>query len=455
VSRWQTTALGRRLTVATALALIWWCQPLRADTLNEGLVAAYLSNPDLEAARAEQRANDELVPQALSGWRPQVFAGGGLQRQWGQTDVGDLDLTTKSTSLTVSQSLYAGGATIANTSRAENLVSAGRAQLVATEEQVLLNSVTAYVAAWRDRAVLDLALNNEQRLRRQLQATRDRFQVGEVARTDVAQAEASLAGARSDVEVAKANLAASNATYRQVIGKDPVKLTDPTPLKRLPATLDQSQAIAQSNPSITAASFQLFAARDNVDVAFANLLPSLDLQGQLEYADDPQVSLSWERRATIGLNLSVPLYQGGAEYSRVRQNRQIAQQRRKDLESSNRSVQASVTTAWEGLLAATAAIESLKAEVKANDIALEGVQQEALVGSRTVLDVLDAEQALFVSQVNLVRARASEVTASYQLKSAIGELTVMALDLPVDPYNPELYYNAVRNRLFGIDDYTG
>jgi TolC family type I secretion outer membrane protein len=455
VSRWQTTALGRRLTVATALALIWWCQPLRADTLNEGLVAAYLSNPDLEAARAEQRANDELVPQALSGWRPQVFAGGGLQRQWGQTDVGDLDLTTKSTSLTVSQSLYAGGATVANTSRAENLVSAGRAQLVATEEQVLLNSVTSYVAAWRDRAVLDLALNNEQRLRRQLQATQDRFQVGEVARTDDAQAEASLAGARSDVEVAKANLAASNATYRQVIGKDPVKLTDPTPLKRLPATLDQSQAIAQSNPSITAASFQLFAARDNVDVAFANLLPSLDLQGQLEYADDPQVSLSWERRATIGLNLSVPLYQGGAEYSRVRQNRQIAQQRRKDLESSNRSVQASVTTAWEGLLAATAAIESLKAEVKANDIALEGVQQEALVGSRTVLDVLDAEQALFVSQVNLVRARASEVTASYQLKSAVGELTVMALDLPVDPYNPELYYNAVRNRLFGIDDYTG
>ncbi|HET6469918.1 MAG TPA: TolC family outer membrane protein [Geminicoccaceae bacterium] len=446
---------GWRISLTLAAWLGVWCPPLAAETLEQSLIAAYLANPELEAGRAQQRANDELVPQALGDWRPRLFANTGIQRNAGRSSVGDLDLTTRASSLTLSQSLYAGGGTVAATSRAENLVSAGRADLVALEQAILLDAVDAYVAAWRDRAVLELARVNQQRLERQLQATRDRFEVGELARTDVAQAEARLSRAISDVTQAGAALAGADASFLQVIGREPRDLADPVRLRGLPASVAEAQAIAEANPNVTAASFRLLAARDDVDVAFADLLPSLDLEGRLQYADDPQTTVDWSRSASIGLNLSVPLYQGGAEYSRVRQSRQTVQQRRQNLEAAHRGVQAAVATAWDNLLAATAAIRSFEDEVRANEIAVEGVEQEAQAGLRTTLDVLDAQQELFTSQVNLVRARAVEVVASYQLKSAIGELTVADLALPVEPYDPLLHYARTRNRLFGIDDRPG
>ena len=425
--------------------------PALADTLNEALVAAYLGNPDLDAERARLRATDELVPQALSGWRPQVFIDSSYQVLRGQNSQGDLDANTTSNALSVRQNVYAGGGTKAQTSRAENLVRAGRADLVAREQSVLLSAVNAYASAWRDLAVLDLALSNERVLRRQLQQTRDQFSVGEVARTDVAQAEAGVSRAQSDVEQAKANLAASNASFKQVVGREPRQLADPMRLTDLPASIEEAQAIAESNPNIISATHQLFAARDDVDVAFANLLPSLDVVGDVGYQDEPRNGVNYQRSATIGVALSVPLYQGGAEYSRVRQNRETVQQQRSALESTNRAVQANATTTWEQLQAASAAVQSFRDEVRANQVAFEGVNQEQLVGLRTVIDVLDAQQDLFTSQVNLVRARAIEVLASYQLRAATGQLTVQDLDLPVAPYEPEGYYNRNRSRLFGLD----
>ena len=425
--------------------------PALADTLNEALVAAYLGNPDLDAERARLRATDELVPQALSGWRPQVFIDSSYQVLRGQNSQGDLDANTTSNALSVRQNVYAGGGTKAQTSRAENLVRAGRADLIAREQSVLLSAVNAYASAWRDLAVLDLALSNERVLRRQLQQTRDQFSVGEVARTDVAQAEAGVSRAQSDVEQAKANLAASNASFKQVVGREPRQLADPMRLTDLPASIEEAQAIAESNPNIISATHQLFAARDDVDVAFANLLPSLDVVGDVGYQDEPRNGVNYQRSATIGVALSVPLYQGGAEYSRVRQNRETVQQQRSALESTNRAVQANATTTWEQLQAASAAVQSFRDEVRANQVAFEGVNQEQLVGLRTVIDVLDAQQDLFTSQVNLVRARAIEVLASYQLRAATGQLTVQDLDLPVAPYEPEGYYNRNRSRLFGLD----
>ena len=425
--------------------------PALADTLNEALVAAYLGNPDLDAERARLRATDELVPQALSGWRPQVFIDSSYQVLRGQNSQGDLDANTTSNALSVRQNVYAGGGTKAQTSRAENLVRAGRADLVAREQSVLLSAVNAYASAWRDLAVLDLALSNERVLRRQLQQTRDQFSVGEVARTDVAQAEAGVSRAQSDVEQAKANLAASNASFKQVVGREPRQLADPMRLTDLPASIEEAQAIAESNPNIISATHQLFAARDDVDVAFANLLPSLDVVGDVGYQDEPRNGVNYQRSATIGVALSVPLYQGGAEYSRVRQNRETVQQQRSALESTNRAVQANATTTWEQLQAASAAVQSFRDEVRANQVAFEGVNQEQLVGLRTVIDVLDAQQDLFTSQVNLVRARAIEVLASYQLRAATGQLTVQDLDLPVAPYEPEGYYTRNRSRLFGLD----
>ena len=218
----------------------------------------------------------------------------------------------------------------------------------------------------------------------------------------------------------------------------------------LPKTQADARALAESNPDIVGATFDLYAARDGVDVAFSNLLPSLDLQASVEYADQPTASLEWSRSALVGLQLSIPLYQGGGEYSQVRQNKQRVRQARDQLEDTNRSVQQVVAASWERLLAATAAIDAFRAEIRANQIALEGVQQEALVGARTVLDVLDAEQALFESQVSLVRAGREEVLASYQLKLAVGQLTVDGLELPTQAFNPVAYYQANRTRLFGL-----
>lgn len=452
----STVGRGRRVIGSTLAAILASATfvvpiPVRGDTLNEALVSSYLGNPDLNAERARLRATDELVPQALSGWRPQVFIDSSYQSLRGQNSQGDIDANTTSNSLSVRQNLYAGGGTKAQTSRAENLVQAGRADLVARQQQVLLSAVNAYTSAWRDLAVLDLALNNERVLRRQLQQTRDQFAVGEVARTDVAQAEAGVSRARSDVEQAKANLAASNASYKQVIGRDPRQLADPMRLTTLPATLAEAQTIAESNPNIVAATHQLFAARDSVDVAFANLLPSLDVVGDVGYQDEPRHGVNYQRQASIGVALSVPLYQGGAEYSQVRQNRETVQQQRNTLESTNRAVQANTTTSWEQLQAAAAAVQSFRDEVRANQVAFEGVNQEQLVGLRTVIDVLDAQQDLFTSQVNLVRARAIEVVASYQLRAAVGQLTVQELSLPVAAYEPEAYYVRNRSRLFGLD----
>lgn len=426
--------------------------PLAAATLQDAFVAAYLTSPRIEAGRARLRQANELVPQALSGWRPQVFLDGGIEGVDAETDIGSANRTSPQASLSVRQNLYAGGGTVAATNQAENQVQAERQRLVALEQTVLLDVVDAYTAVWRDQSVLELALNNEQRLRRQLEATRDRFSVGEVARTDVAQAEARLARARADIETAKADLAASRALYKRVVGEEPRNLKEPAALKRLPRSLADAQAIAAANPEIIAATFDLYAARDAVDVQLADLLPSLDLQAESSYADQPSSQLRWQRQNAVGLNLSIPLYQGGGEYAEVRQSRQRARELRDQLEESYRTVQQAVNASWDRLLAAEASIEAFREEVRANRIALEGVEQEALVGARTVLDVLDAEQELFTSEVNLVRAVREEILASYQVKQAVGELTVANLALPVEPYDPAVEYRAARTRLFGLSE---
>ena len=451
--------IGQLRGSVAALALAAGSLAVAADqaaavTLREAMVTTYLTSPRLEAGRSELRQVDELVPQALSGYRPSLFLDGGVEEVEADAKVegvtGSQNRTTNQVGLTLRQNLYAGGGTQASVSRAENLVRAQRAKLFALEQQVLLDAVDAYTAAFRDQVVLDLALNNEERLTRQLEATRDRFEVGEVARTDVAQAEARLSRARADVEVAKADLASSRAFYERVIGQEPIKLDEPKVLADLPRTEDETRAFAAENPDIVAATFDLYATRDEVDVAFADLLPSLDLQGEVAYVDEPTASIDRSRSASLGVTLSIPLYQGGGEYARVREVRQRVRQRRDELETAHRSVQELVTSSWERLRAATASIDAFNSEVRANQIALEGVQQEALVGSRTVLDVLDAEQELFTSQVNLVRASREEILASYQLKLAVGQLTVEGLELPIEPFDAVAYYDRNRARLFGL-----
>jgi outer membrane protein len=424
---------------------------LAAQTLEDALVAAYLTNPNLEAQRAALRATDELVPQALDGWRPTLGVDSGVAYNDVDSSVGSDTFTSTSNSLTLDQELYSGGETVANTERAERLVRLERARLQAIEQDVLLDAVTVYTNLLAAQAVLDFAIQNETRLTRQLQATRDRFEVGEVTRTDVAQSEARLSGATADRVQAEGALSVAEADYRRVINQEPGTLVVPQPLGALPANELEAQQLSEvANPNVVAAQFDLAAARSEVDVARSALLPRLSVRGELTYTDDPTATLEWRRDAILGANLRVPLYQGGGEYARVRQTKQTVRQRQNDLEATFRAVRNEVTNAWESLVTATTRIDSIAAQVRASEIAVEGSRQEALVGQRTTLDVLDQENDLFQAQVDLVQARRDQIVASYRLKAAIGELTVVGIGLPVEPYESEAYYANVRNRWIGL-----
>ncbi len=434
-------------------------------TIQDALAQAYSTNPTLQTARAQLRATDEGVPQALSGWRPTVIiastAGGVVGDITGLAGVPPVSVTTRNNrpvdtnQLTVTQPLYSGGATRANTNRADNQVFGQRGRLLASEQTVFTNVVNSYVNVIQSQQTLQLNINNEQVLTRQLQATNDRFRVGEITRTDVAQAEAALAGARATRQTSEGNLQIARSQYRQFVGELPDQLVEPQPLK-LPVK-NQAEAVqlaAQNNPNVVAALFDDAAARDNIDVQFSALMPQLSLQGQAAQLDGTTVVGENSRSAQLIVSASIPLYQGGAEYSRVRQARQQQQQTRKTLDDVRRQAVQQAAQAWETLVSSRATIDSDRSAIRANQIALEGVQREAIVGSRTTLDVLNAEQALLNSRVTLVQNLASYLNASYAVAAAIGRLTARDLALKVPLYDETAYYNAVRQKLFGTGDYA-
>ncbi len=430
-----------------------------AESLEEALVSAYQNNPTLLAERATLRATDEGVARALSGWRPTVLIEGdaGFSQTEttsvtsGITSTTDSSLQPRSFSLSVTEPLYRGGRTSAETQSAENLVDSGRAELAETEQRVLLDAVTAYMDVLRNLAVVELNGNNERVLERQHQAARDRFEVGEVTRTDVAQAEARVAQARADRIGAEGDLISSRATYRQFIGDLPGRLEWPARIGNVPASeRDALQAASTANPTIISADFAELAARDDIDVAISDLLPQVSLRGAYDLQYD--ISSFTEELGTLSLSaiVTVPLYQSGAEHSAVRRSKQIASQRRLEFEEARRAVFEEVTRAWESLITARAQIVAFQSQVGAAELALDGVEQEALVGLRTTLDVLDAEQEVFAAQVNLVRAEHDAVVSSYWVKATIGELTAEALGLPVERYDADAHYRNVSGKWFGL-----
>ena len=431
-------------------------------TLAQALAATYLYQPVLRAARAQLRATDEDVPQALAGWKPTVIVAGtagygdGVTRQF-LGSVGafqnlrtDRDIGTAQTTLT--QPLYTGGKVRANVNRATDLVMAQRANLMAQEETSFANAVNAYVGVISAQQTLALNINNENVLREQLQATNDQFRVGEVTRTDVAQAEASLATAIAQVQTAQGTLQTERATYTQFIGYEPPPdLAEPQPL-RLPARTEQQAVImaAANNPAVIAAQFNDAAAKNQIEAAFAALLPQVSFQGQLFQSNNASIRLDQANGYTALLSVSVPLYQGGAEYSAVRQARQTEQQESQLIGDAQRTAVQNTINGWETLIAARAAADSTRTAIRANEIALVGVEREHLVGTRTTLDVLNAQQALLSSQVTLVNNLAQLVTASYALAQAVGRLTARDLDLPVPFYDETAYFNQVKNKWAGI-----
>lgn len=451
-----TVKMAKRLVSLVALLSIGGAMPVWAESLQDALSTAYATNPTLDAQRAALRATDEEIAKALSGWRPTVVINGAAgftsleSKTLNGTDSDDI--RPWSLSLQGSQPLYRGGRTLAETSAADNQVQAGRGQLTSVEQSVLLAVVQSYVAVITNQAVVELNQKNVEVLRRELEASQDRFRVGEVTRTDVAQSEARLAEAISQLEVANADLDASRQGYERVVGNAPGTLAALPPLPALPPSSEEARAIAVAeNPDLITARYVEAAARDGVDIAVSTLLPQVDLVAELSRQDDQSPSVDRTDAATVQIQATVPLYQSGAEYATIRQNQQTASQRLSQVTETQRSVIESASNAYDQLEAARGVITAQKQAVAANSLALEGVRQEASVGARTVLDVLNAEQELLNSQVSLVRAQGDEYTAAFTLLSAVGRLTAQNLNLSGDRYDPGKHYDETRGRWFGFD----
>ena len=462
----------------------------QAQTLQDALTSAYNTNPQLQAERATLRATDENVPQALANWRPTVQISGseGIDHNSQHQDCSKLSLginpctgasasltpaqlaaiglgsspnTLNSTAnlspqtqaLTVSQPIYRGGRTEAQTEQAMNLVRSERAHLSSIEETVLLSAVTDYMNVVRDQATLDLNINNEQVLRRQLEAAQDRFRVGEVTRTDVAQAEAAYAAAIAGRQQAAGNLQISRSAYERDIGQAPGKLAPPSGVPELPTSRDEVTALAtDTNPDVISAQFAQQAAEDNIRVVRGQLLPTISLNASAQRLSETQGAGKVIDDFSLTGQLTMPLYEGGAIYSQSRQASQTAAQRRSQVDNARVTAVQQAAQAWEQLVSDRAQITSEQSQIKANEIALDGVQQEASVGSRTVLDILNAEQILFQSRVNLVTSQHDEVVAEFALASALGRLTAKQLNLPVVFYDPQEHFDAVRDKWIGFGE---
>ncbi|HXV23949.1 MAG TPA: TolC family outer membrane protein [Alphaproteobacteria bacterium] len=439
------------LTVLVTMAALG-SRPAAAQSLTEVLATTYTTNPQLLAGRAELRATNEFLPQALSGWRPVIAGTANVGESWIDSDIGTETHTPRAVGLSLSQPVYRGGRTVAETRQAENLVLAQRARLVAIEQAVLFDAATAYMDVVRSVAVLELNINNEQVLARQLQASQDRFEVGEITRTDVAQSEARLARATAGRISAEGDLTESRGRFVEVVGDAPGTLKTPPIVSTLPASLEEAIEVATAaSPNVVTADYVERAARDGVDVVFGELLPSVSVEANSEYGQELSAFDDGDRTsATIEARLTVPLYQAGEVSSRVREAKKRASQRRLEMAQQRRAAAQFATASWEALSTARAQIAAFEAEVLSNEIALEGVREEASVGARTVLDVLDAEQELLDSRVNLVGAKRDEIVAGFQLLSAVGNLTARDLDLPVEYYDYQADYLEVRNKLWGV-----
>ena len=439
-----------------ALACVLASGAARADTLREALAMAYASNPQLLEQRAYLRSIDQGVAEALSGWRPTVSLNADAASVHRDNyKINGIDQRStwrqdRSASLNVTQPVVQGFGTVNAVDQAKNSVFAERERLRSVEQAVLLDAVTAYVDVWRDMSVVELNISNEQVLQRQLDASRDRFQVGEITRTDVAQSEARLSQARADRVAAEGNLQVSRATYQRVVGKMPEGIDRVPPTETLPGSLDTlvGEALG-ANPDVLAADHSVDARENAVGVVRAELLPNVSLVASAGQYFDQSYPNDESTVYSVGAQMTMPLYEAGGTYARMRAAKDQAAQSRKTLERVRRQVVEGATASWESLTAARAQIVAYREEVRASEIALEGVRRESEVGSRTVLDVLDAEQELLNARVNLVRAQRNEALASYQVLSALGRLTAGDLDLDTPVYDPKVHYDEASGKWIG------
>ncbi|SEM38028.1 outer membrane protein [Bosea lupini] len=467
VTRPTLKKTASRLLLAGMLGAVTG-SPALAQTMEAALGRAYASNPTLNAQRAAVRATNENVPQALSGYRPRITASADIGASITESDTpAGAQSSTHSRNLSrlnprgagvqIDQNIFDSGKTRSSVSQAESQVLAARATLRNTEQNVLLDAATSYMNVLRDTAILNLNRNNVEVLEEQLRQTRDRFQVGEVTRTDVAQAEARLSSAQSQAILAESNLKTSIARFRQNVGTEPRQLAPGRPVenllpKSLPAALNGA---LQAHPAIIAALHGVDAAELQVKVTEADLGPTVGVRGLVTQRYDNQFFGDNRTSASAVATLTIPIYEGGQVYSRTRQAKETAGQRRIEVDTSRDTVRAAVVSAWGAHDAAKAQITAAQAQVQAAETALAGVREEAKVGQRTTLDVLNAQQELVSARSTLVTAQRDRVVASYAVLSAIGKLSSETLKLRAEHYDARKHYDQVRGLLWGTQTPDG
>ncbi|MCK1517217.1 TolC family outer membrane protein [Bradyrhizobium sp. 190] len=453
---------------AAASVLLLVCMgstPVLADTIEAALVRAYQNNPQLNAQRAQVRITDENVPQALSGYRPRVSVTASAGYQYtdslstqggGPNEVARTVINganpPRSVGATITQTLFNGQQTANRTRAAESQVSGAREALRSLESTVLLSGATIYMDYLRDSAIVEVQKSNVRVLEQTLKQTRDRFNVGEVTRTDVAQSEAQLAAGKTQLLTAEANLNTTRSNFRRIIGNEPQNLAPGSPVDRfLPATLPAAVELGLlQNPNVTAAMFGIDVSYLQVKVAEGALLPVVTLQASVQQSYEQSLIQYRSFGASAVAQLNVPIYQGGAEYSLIRQSKETAAQQRLVLDQTRDQTRANVVTAWGQLVAGKAQVQSAQSQVQASEIALNGVREEAKAGQRTTLDVLNAQQALVNARVALVTAQHDRVVASYSVLNQIGRLSPQVLNLPTTVYDPSVHYHQVRDSWAGV-----
>jgi outer membrane protein len=463
------------VTFAVMMSAVMPSVPARADTLNGALANSYQNNPQLNSQRAVVRQTDEQVPQALSGYRPSVSATASVGEQYTNTVSkitnppvpglpaivyadSRLGFATSGVGLTASQTLYNGFQTANRVRQAESNTSAAREALRVAEQTVLLNAATAYMDLLRDGALLELQRRNVEVLQEQLRQTRDRFNVGEVTLTDVAQTESQLAQGRATVLSAEAQYARSRANYRQFIGVEAGMLQPGAPVDRLsPKRLGEAIEIARArHPSVGVAQFGIDGAMLQVKINEGSLYPQARLLASAQQNWDPSPPSAVKQfNAFVEAQVTIPIYNAGPAgatdtFSSIRQAKEVVGQRRMDLDTARDLVQAGVVTAWGQLEAAKAQILATQAAVAASEIALNGVREQARQGQRTTFDILLAQQVLVNARVSLVTAQHDRVVASYTLLGAVGELNLPKLGINIPLYDPTVHYQQVRDAWVGV-----
>jgi outer membrane protein len=453
--------------IMSAAIVVTGSGPAAAEKIEAALARAYQNNPQLNAQRATVRQSDEGVPQALSGYRPSLSATASAGKQYvdAQANIPGLlpggssspisvkeAFDTWSVGVNASQNLF-NAQTPNRTRAAESRVFAARETLRVIEQSVLLSAASVYMDVLRDTANLELQRDNIRVLQRTLEVTQDRYDNGAVTATDVDQAQAQLASGEASLHSAESTLMTTKANYQRIIGTEPHGLSPGMPVDRFsPRTLDA--AVAQSlsqNPSVTAAMYDVDVAQLQVRIAEAGLYPTLALQGSAQLlqfnSNDASARLF---NSAVQAKLTVPIYQGGSEYSAIRQNKEAVGLQRLSLDQVRDQVRANVTQYWGQLEATKAQTEAAERQVKYSESALNGVRNEAQLGHRTTLDVLNALQALLNARVNLISAQHDRVLASYSVLSSVGRLSPAVLGLPVQIYDPGVHYQQVRDSWFGV-----